>query len=301
VPRRKFPIDKARESAIAARLLEAREQWRLEQTEVASKAGLTRDQWQNIERGRTPIRYASAFQLRESMGLSLDWLAGMPTAMSALDCKAWPKIGANSRLNKAIFSDVAMELLNHADRGIGLSRNPAIPLDFPRAITERAEWADFFATYISQRLAMVVPNKVGELGHELLEAINRASSQFENSPAMAKHFFEQISEYLEWQRNHPTDASSGTGENVLTYSAIQSKSSDVKPKDLWPMLKKRLQKATAETTGAKTALADFLGVELSRVSQWLSDSKKTMREPGAEYALLMQAWLALPESKRMGK
>ena len=40
-------------------------------------------------------------------------------------------------------------------------------------------------------------------------------------------------------------------------------------------------------------------LDLSRVSQWLSDSKKTKREPGAEYALLMQAWLNDP--KRLAK
>jgi transcriptional regulator with XRE-family HTH domain len=76
---------------------------------------------------------------------------------------------------------------------------------------------------------------------------------------------------------------------VLTKTASASKSSDVKPKDLWPSLKKKLQVKT-EATG-RTALADFLGVELSRVSQWLSDSEKTAREPGAEYALLMEYWL----------
>ncbi len=59
--------------------------------------------------------------------------------------------------------------------------------------------------------------------------------------------------------------------------------------DLWPALKRQLQSATAKT-GKKSELAKFLHVDLTRVSQWLTD-KKSAREPGAEYALQMQAWV----------
>jgi len=83
--------------------------------------------------------------------------------------------------------------------------------------------------------------------------------------------------------------------NMLTDSATSRKTSDVKPKALWLALKKKLQTKT-EATG-RTALAAFLGVELSRVSQWLSESKSA-REPGAEYALLMQAWLNDPRGAK---
>jgi len=65
---------------------------------------------------------------------------------------------------------------------------------------------------------------------------------------------------------------------------------------LWPKLKKRLQNAT-QKPGEKSKLAEFLGVELIRVSQWLSDSKKTTREPGAEYALQMLRWVEQQERK----
>ena len=56
----------------------------------------------------------------------------------------------------------------------------------------------------------------------------------------------------------------------------------------WPALKKALQ-AKTETTG-KSALAKFLKVDLTRVSQWLTDAD-SQREPGAEYTLQMQDWL----------
>lgn len=60
----------------------------------------------------------------------------------------------------------------------------------------------------------------------------------------------------------------------------------------WPELKKRLRQATAQI-GAKSTLAKILKVDPTQISQWLSDSKSA-REPGAEYALQMQAWLNDP-------
>ncbi|NOS68664.1 MAG: helix-turn-helix domain-containing protein [Verrucomicrobia bacterium] len=62
----------------------------------------------------------------------------------------------------------------------------------------------------------------------------------------------------------------------------------------WPLLKKKLQLAT-KPDGAKTKLADFLGVKIASVSQWLSESK-SKREPSAEYALQMQEWLRRPQT-----
>ena len=86
----------------------------------------------------------------------------------------------------------------------------------------------------------------------------------------------------------------------LTNALTQSKLSDVKP--LWPALKRRLQSATSET-GKKTELAKFLAhvtgksLDLTRVSQWLTDAKSA-REPGAEYALLMLHWVEQQERQK---
>jgi hypothetical protein len=73
----------------------------------------------------------------------------------------------------------------------------------------------------------------------------------------------------------------------LTKTATSISIAGVKP--LWPALKQRLQTATAKT-GKKSELAKFLKVDLTRVSQWLTD-KKSAREPGAEYTLLMLHWV----------
>jgi hypothetical protein len=64
---------------------------------------------------------------------------------------------------------------------------------------------------------------------------------------------------------------------------------DVKIAPQWPELKQRLQKAT-EPVGLKPALAKALGVDPTRISQWLSESKNA-REPGGDYALRMLKWV----------
>lgn len=72
----------------------------------------------------------------------------------------------------------------------------------------------------------------------------------------------------------------------LTESSGSVTTGDVKAQ--WPELKKRLRAATA-AIGAKSKLAEFLKVDPTQVSQWLSKSKSA-REPGAEYALQMLRW-----------
>lgn len=55
----------------------------------------------------------------------------------------------------------------------------------------------------------------------------------------------------------------------------------------------RLRKATRER-GSKSLLAEFLGVPLANVSQWLSGQ----REPGGEYALKMLRWVEKREKRQ---
>lgn len=82
----------------------------------------------------------------------------------------------------------------------------------------------------------------------------------------------------------------------LTKKATSENIADVNIPPQWPMLKKQLQEATAKV-GYKSKLAQFLKVDLTRISQWLSDAKNA-REPGAEYALRMRYWVNLPEDKQ---
>lgn len=89
------------------------------------------------------------------------------------------------------------------------------------------------------------------------------------------------------------DDSHATAKTALDEVHASVNTDDVKAQ--WPLLKKRLQKAT-EPVGLKSRLAEFLGVKLASVSQWLSDSE-SQREPGAETTLRMLRWVELQERK----
>jgi len=67
-------------------------------------------------------------------------------------------------------------------------------------------------------------------------------------------------------------------------------------KNLWPELKLRLKSVTKKA-GKKSELANFLKVDLTMVSRWLSDKDST-REPGAEYTLRMLKWVELQEGHK---
>ncbi|HAO80204.1 MAG TPA: hypothetical protein DCQ92_14795, partial [Verrucomicrobia subdivision 3 bacterium] len=80
----------------------------------------------------------------------------------------------------------------------------------------------------------------------------------------------------------------------LTNAAISDKGDGVKSE--WLKLKKKIQAVTANA-GSKSKLADFLCVDLTQLSKWLTDSDSA-REPGADYTLRMQAWVNDPKRQK---
>jgi hypothetical protein len=91
----------------------------------------------------------------------------------------------------------------------------------------------------------------------------------------------------------PEIAEETAEKKLLTCVHASVKPSEVKAH--WPLLKRRLQQATAES-GEKSRLAEFLKVKLASVSQWLTDSDNA-REPGAETTLRMLYWVEQEERK----
>jgi DNA-binding XRE family transcriptional regulator len=67
-------------------------------------------------------------------------------------------------------------------------------------------------------------------------------------------------------------------------------------KNQWQKLKRKIQKAVSKP-GSKSTLAKFLGVDLTQLSKWLTDSKAA-REPGAEYTLQMLHWVEHQERQK---
>ena len=86
---------------------------------------------------------------------------------------------------------------------------------------------------------------------------------------------------------------------ILQNEGLTDKTSDDKTvgvKSEWFKLKKKIQAATADA-GGKSKLADFLRVDLTQLSKWLTDSDSA-REPGADYTLRMQAWVNDPKRQK---
>ena len=105
-----------------------------------------------------------------------------------------------------------------------------------------------------------------------------------------------LREYIsDWDEEQPNDKNRELRKRMLTETATRDKTIGVQ--NQWYRLKQRIQKVT-ESPGGKSALAKFLGVDLTQLSKWLTDSKKSAREPGADYTLKMLQWVQERESQQ---
>ena len=130
--------------------------------------------------------------------------------------------------------------------------------------------------------------------HRLVGAGDKVFWDFAGGPGAAYHTELSISSMGESPSSVPlrsTDQSHKATRLGLDSVHEVVNSQDMKAQ--WPLLKKRLQKA-AQPVGTKSKLAEFLGVKIASVSQWLSDSD-SQREPGAETTLQLLKWVELQE------
>lgn len=294
------------ERAVCARLLKFRKAKGLSRAAFARFVGMDPALLASYELGRSQLNYPAAFQILSRFPLlNPEWLAGGTNLMEAEQNVTYPRpsevqYGPRSSFIEVFTSELEDRILSSRSAWILEPTAPFPIFRFTQDPAGRLRAEEIFRVWLRRWLAWLPDESLNDYLNELkikaealLEQSKRPLHAREDTARrvleVERLWIEMQAAFLKSQAKHPTQIID------LTYSAIESKSSDVKPKDLWPALKKELQRATAETAGAKTALAGFLEVELSRVSQWLSDSPKTAREPGAEYALLMQAWLKNPK------
>ena len=267
-----------REVDICRRLREIRlsHQWR--QPDLAGELRIPRGRLANYEYARAPVKFPVGYSLCKLLNVSLWWLA-------------------TGNGPKHPFTPIAPSLLKNT--------NPKV----------------LFSTVYDNQLSALVEARLKELAatagvsvEQLDESalvvdrrwlgVSRAESHLENVIELICQFAEQMEddeklqfafalERLTFGRNPLTiEAARKLG---LTKTATFGKREDVK--DQWPIYKRKIQKAVSDL-GAKTALANFLGVELAQLSKWLTDSKKSAREPGAEYTLRMIYWVEHPEFQK---
>jgi transcriptional regulator with XRE-family HTH domain len=246
---------------------------------LASTAGIDSDSLKRIELGRVPLRYSVARWLIPFLDLNPIWLLtgtgemhGSIPLPSEADLKA-----SESALFSEVFREKIWHVLKTAPETDSLKSD-----SLARFINYQALCA-YFKAYFRD-----VPN--GHVQEFTKEMLAYGTSLFEALPQDDWKTLLQRRERFNrfWEE---LNGSASSNNPSLTRIHVSVNTSDVKAQ--WPLLKKRLQRATAET-GSKSRLAEFLGAKLASVSQWLTDSDNA-REPGADTALRMLQWVERQE------
>jgi len=285
------------ERAICARLRELRKNLGLSQLEFAQHLGTTCNQVIGLENARVPVRYLVAWTIREVFGASLSWLSTGLWPVNEPDFDPWP---APDKLEKpGILLSEVEKLLLSADT------------DSEAAKTAEANWLEHhgrnnsprprrfaFLGVMKQHLNDWFARVPDEFVEEFAESLSRFAENFlTKAPKDRDTKIKARASALAWEQMR-YDLKKHSAQSSLMIQGLTSVHASVKSESVkaqWPLLKQRLQKATS-ATGEKSKLAEFLGVKLASVSQWLTD-KDTAREPGAETALRMLYWVEHRERK----
>lgn len=286
---RKNPVPN-REKEICRRIRLIRQASGLTQTAAARELEIDRALLASYELGRVPVRYHFADRFCAHFWVSQRWLAEEKEPKQwyvFVDKSLREKINPNAHFSH-VYDSVLRPLLDKA-----------------LAAVSEFTGGQFDAKSLNEYGEAVGASQIGELSPEAATPIiARQIYSFLNSlpPHLYQPFYNSFLKLLDSFKNDHSKAlrnfknvvtEAVAVENELTYIPDNGNTPSVKAQ--WPLLKKRLQKAT-EATGRKTRLAEFLGVKLSNVSQWLTDHESA-REPGAETALQMLNWVEQQERK----
>jgi transcriptional regulator with XRE-family HTH domain len=276
-----------REAAICRRFREARLRIKWKMPDFARELEIPRDRLASYEYARSPIRYQLAKRMCDRFNINQRWLAtGRLPSRHYVDVHDYTE---SQIPDKMLFSEAFDAFLSK-------------PLD--NQIAQIAKTLHCKEEEIEnnwQRIGMSWP--VGSPGAKLSELYHERLLQLrlhQQPEGIQKNIYRQLNAVLDQllpggSVSQQASIMDKGKEKGLTYSAIYPNNLP-NVKEQWPALKRKLQKATTET-GTKSKLAKFLKVDLTRVSQWLTDAKSA-REPGAEYALRMLYWVEHPELQK---
>jgi transcriptional regulator with XRE-family HTH domain len=277
------------ESDICKRVVEIRARERLSQASLAHAAGLTRNQLANVELCRTELKFWVGWKICKALNLNPAFLAtGHPPERPFHDFD--PEKAANRPISQgasfgAVCSSWLADALSVRAEGGADLESRGVSAQFIKA--HESAIVSLAKTYIEN-----LPKDQREFAFEhLCQAI-----RLEAFGAEAVRFHKAATQALAHQdekANAQAEQLFGKGglRNVLTDASTTFTSSGVKAQ--WPALKRKLQNATANAE-SRSRLMKFLKVDKTRISQWLTDSDSA-REPGAETALRMLAWVEQQE------
>lgn len=271
--------------AICARIKEIRKIVRMPQNEFAALFFLTRNQWAGIEYGWTPLKYGLASEILNRYGFSSNWLRTGHGSMSAVFLLPSAK---ELKVNEsALFSEIFTSQIEGLYKQIDPDPQAKIALRYHLGHVNARNARKWFKHYVPD-------------GH--VEKLHAELAKFWESFCAnlpAEDAKRRIRRDL-WMKNYEAkikvqhhERSSEQNISLLTHPATNDKTLFV---NQWHRLKARIQKAT-ENPGGKSMLAKFLGVDLTQLSKWLTDSPKSAREPGADYTLKMLQWVEAQERK----
>ncbi|HSY20261.1 MAG TPA: helix-turn-helix transcriptional regulator [Candidatus Acidoferrales bacterium] len=287
------------ELAICGRVKRFRESIKWSQPDFADHIGVKLDQLASIEYGRTPLRYEVAYRIYTQFELPLEYLASgkIGALFSKFPYFPFPE---NTGLPKnALLSDVCRR---NADRykkashfGLDANLGEKIKLDASK-IRLRAGVAAKIKLWIEKWMARVPDNKISEFALAIDGAAESFLKQYPGDGAETEQARSTALaiEFINWKAGLWFATSVNPELMDLTNATSSANVQGVKGE--WPKLKKRIQQATSDS-GSKSMLAKFLGVDLTQLSKWLTDSDSA-REPGAEYTLQMQAWVTDPKRQK---
>jgi hypothetical protein len=259
-----LPMDAEREKLIGARLRAFRETLQIPRTKFAFTVACGSERFAAYEAGRARLPYEVFHYITGRYFLNPFWLA-------------WGASGGSPRLD-APFDDTG----------------------FVQHVSGHALFSATFDASIATMFSELQRREMKE-DEQLRQTVSRLKSKLLTKPELldanlVKEIgaLRMIAQQFETDLEFRKRAAGPGGKNDLTKVLTTSNMGAVKP--LWPELKRRLQKATAET-GKKSELAKFLKTGLTVVSRWLTDDKSA-REPGAEYALQMLHWVEQQERQK---
>ena len=302
MPKQSGKINSA-EREICVRLKLFRESIGWRQQDFSDRLGISLNQYVGIEYARTPLKYGTAWKVREVFGLSLAWIANGKYPPNEPDLDPWPSPATISN-ESALFSEISDSLrfqdLNspaHKERQKVWfeEHRKRVPFKPGRSVIlavlqdNLVEW-----------MARIPERNVQDFATEIIQCGQSYADKFSSDPATKidvrtraliwGEMREEVNKRL--LQKHSPLSGKGRLDKKNASASVSNMRAEV---PTWPELKKDIKRLTAQR-GEKKALADKIGVSRQALGNWLSDDSQGT--PNAALTLELLQWVRSRPSKK---
>lgn len=240
---------------------------------MAAELGIKATRLSSYEHAAVPVPYSIASKFANITGMNIAWLVeGQGDPHDQIEIG--PEIEARIA-TRALLSDAYDRHIKPALNAFGQEE----PTNFEKYVA-RAKDLGYSVKPI---------RSIGLLSKDAVASqVSKVVAAYLNK--LPPHMYQPLATRIQsTARDFVAKNTGGAKAQNKTLTNCSTSNIDTDVTDRWAKLKKQLQEATARK-GMKTRLAKHLGVDLTRISQWLAPSDDA-REPGADYTLQMLAWL----------